>query len=307
MLDTRSAGFAAGMFMHLARLIKPYNAGPCQELQKHAEHGDGGRGRPRVRPTHRLYYAVQKYLLTGDEAAHQIVKDLSPSASGYANTYNDPPESFAGNGWLASFFFSYIIDKNRPTDPEVVARFKAAIKAAADKEIGYLAANAYPVGTPPYLRWWGSNTAQGQYAYPCLLQWALTKEQKYIDAVSQFMDYDQGLNPIGKCFVSRHRLQPGPQPPRSRVGLYQAPGLGPAPGNSRLRTRRIGRGVSVPDVAPSLANAGTSTIWAPSSGTSSPSIRASVSPRPSTRCWPRAANTTPASIRSPRDKSDQNP
>jgi len=47
--------------------------------------------------------------------------------------------------WLASFFYSYIIEKNRPTDPAVVERMKAAIKGAADKEIGILAGNAYPV------------------------------------------------------------------------------------------------------------------------------------------------------------------
>jgi hypothetical protein len=66
--------------------------------------------------------------------------------------------------WLASFFYSYLVATNRPTDPEAVDRFKAAIRAAADKEIGYLAGNAYPVGIPANLRWWGSNTAQGQYA-----------------------------------------------------------------------------------------------------------------------------------------------
>ena len=50
---------------------------------------------------------------------------------------------------LASFV---IIEKERPTDPAVVDRFKAAIKAAADREIGYLNGNAYPVGTPANLR-----------------------------------------------------------------------------------------------------------------------------------------------------------
>jgi len=162
-LDSRSASFASGMFMHLARLIKPYNAARSQELQKRADMAFAAAG-DAIRPTHKLYYAVQKYLLTGDEATHQMVKELSPNASGYANTYNGPPESFAGNGWLASFFYSYLVATNRPTDPEVVDRFKAAIRAAADKEIGYLAGNAYPVGTPANLRWWGSNTAQGQYA-----------------------------------------------------------------------------------------------------------------------------------------------
>ncbi len=247
-LDTRTAGFAAGMFMHLARLIKPYKPERAEQLQKHAEMAMEAAGTA-ARPTHRLYYAVQKYLLTGDEAAHQTVKDLSANASAYANTYNGAPESFASNGWLASFFFSYIIEKNRPTDPEVVTRFKAAIQAAADREIGYLGANAYPVGTPRNLRWWGSNTAQGQYAYPCLLQWALTKEQKYIDAVSQLMDYDQGLNPIGKCYVCGIGFNRVHNPHDRESAFTKKQGWGPRPGILVFGPGGSGRGVSVPDVA----------------------------------------------------------
>ena len=246
-LDTRSAGFAAGMFMHLARLIKPYKPERAEQLQKHAEMAMAAAG-PAARPTHRLYYAVQKYLLTGDESAHQTVKDLSSSASAYAGTFNGPPESFAGGGWLASFFFSYIIEKNRPTDPEVVARFRSAIQGAADKEIGYLSANAYPVGTPMSLRWWGSNTAQGQYAYPCLLHWALTGDQKYIDAASQLMDYDQGLNPIGKCYVCGIGFNRVHNPHDRESAFTKKQGWGPRPGILVFGPGGSGRGVSVPDV-----------------------------------------------------------
>jgi len=208
-LDPRSAGFASGMFLHLARLIKPYKPERTAELLQRADRAFAAAG-DRIRPTHKLYYAVQKYLLTGDETAHQIVKELADSADAYTDTYNGACESFAGSnrpggrdGWLASFFFSYITEQSRLTDPIVVEKFRAAIKAAADKQIGFLEANAYPVGAPMNLRWWGSNVAQGQYAYPCLLHWALTNDQEYIDAASQLMDYTQGLNPIGKCYESK--------------------------------------------------------------------------------------------------------
>jgi endoglucanase len=246
-LDTRSAGFAAGMFLHLARVIKPYKLQRSEELQKHAEMAFTAAG-DRIRTTHKLYYAVQKYLLTGDDAAHQMVKDLSNDADAYINTYNGAPESFASNGWLASFFFSYVIEKTRATDPAVVDRFKAAIKAAADKEIGYLSANAYPVGTPLNLRWWGSNTAQGQYAYPCLLQWALTKEQKYIDAASQLMDYVQGLNPIGKCYVCGIGFNRVHNPHDRESAYTKEKGWGPRPGILVFGPGGSGRGTSVPAV-----------------------------------------------------------
>ncbi len=253
-LDTRSAGFAAGMFMHLARLIKPYKPQRSEELQKHAEMAFQAAG-DQISPMHKLYYAVQKYLLTGDASAHQMVKGLAGSASAYADTYNGAPESFAGarggrgrESWLASFFFSYVIEKTRPTDPAVVERFKAAMKAAADKEIEYLAANAYPVGTPMNLRWWGSNTAQGQYAYPCLLQWALTKEQKYIDAASQLMDYVQGLNPIGKCYVCGIGFNRVHNPHDRESAYTKEKGWGPRPGILVFGPGGSGKGTSVPAV-----------------------------------------------------------
>jgi endoglucanase len=131
----------------------------------------------------------------------------------------------------------------------VAARFKAAIQAAADKEIDYLAGNAYPVGTPPNLRWWGSNTAQGQYAYPCLLYWSLTKEQKYIDAVSQLMDYVQGLNPIGKCYMTGIGFNRMHNPHDRESAYTKRQGWGPRPGILVFGPGGSGRGVSVPPVS----------------------------------------------------------
>ncbi len=253
-LDTRSAGFAAGMFMHLARIIKPYKLERSEELRKHAEMAFKAAGE-QIRTMHHLYYAVQKYLLTGDETAHQTIKNLAENAAKYAETFNSPPESFAGSnfsrhpdGWLASFFYSYIIEKDRPTDPAVVEQFKAVIKAAADKAIEYLQGNAYPVGTPMNLRWWGSNTAQGQYAYPCLLYWGLTKEQKYIDAASQLMDYNQGLNPLGKCYVCGIGFNRVHNPHDRESAYTIEQGWGPRPGILVFGPGGRGRGTSVPEV-----------------------------------------------------------
>jgi endoglucanase len=254
-LDSRAAGFASGMFMHLARIIKTYKPERSEELRKHADMAFTAAG-DRIRPTHKLYYAVQKYLLTGDETAHQIVKDLAADSSGYVDSFNSPPESFAGSnrpggrdGWLASFFLSYILEKTRPTDPKVVEQFKSVIKQAADKELGYLEMNAYPVGTPPDLRWWGSNVGQGQYAYPCLLYWGLTKDQKYIDAASQLMDYAQGLNPLGKCYVTGVGFNRVHNPHDRETAYTKELGWGPRPGILVFGPGGSGRGVSVPPVA----------------------------------------------------------
>lgn len=253
-LDARSAGFASGMFMHLARALKPFKPESSAKLRARAELAYTAAGE-RIRPAHQLYFATQKYLLTGDEAAHCMVKELADAAGAYVDTYNGPPESFAGSnrpggrdGWLASFFFSYLVEKERPTDHAVVEKFKAALKAAADKQIAILESNAYPVGTPASLRWWGSNLGQGQYAYPCLLYWALTKEQKYVDAASQLMDYAQGLNPIGKCYVTGIGFNRVHNPHDRESAYTKEMGWGPRPGILVFGPGGTGRGVSVPAV-----------------------------------------------------------
>ena len=166
---------------------------------------------------------------------------MQPTAT--PSTYNNPAESFAGSGWLASFFFSYIIEKNRPTDPEVVARFKAAIKAAADKEIGYPQAEMPTRSARRPISAGGAATRpRVSTRIPACSSGRLTKEQKYIDAASQLMDYDQGLNPIGKCYMCGIGFNRVHNPHDRESAYTKKQGLGAAAGHSRLRTRRIGQG-----------------------------------------------------------------
>ncbi|MGD0744396.1 MAG: glycoside hydrolase family 9 protein [Verrucomicrobiota bacterium] len=207
-----STGFAAGLFMHLARLIKPYDAAMSTNLQQRADaaYNAVGSGIP---TDAKLYYSIQKYLLTGDTTASNVINSLASTTSALKNTYNWEAGGFigdsGGNIWLASYFMSYLLATNRPTNPTVVQQFKTALKDAADQEIGYLNGDAYPVGWPTNINPtttfyfnYGAYTSQGEFAYPCLMEWALTGQQQYIDAVSQLMDYDQGLNPLGKCYLT---------------------------------------------------------------------------------------------------------
>jgi len=235
--DDRASGFAAGMFVNLARVIKPFKPQRSAELLKRGDMAFGAVG-DRIRPAHKLYYAIQKYLLTGDEAAHAMVRSLAPSAASFQESYCKEAGGFAsdGNYWLASFFMSYLLEKTRPADPAVVQQLRAALRAAADREVGYLGGTAYPVGWPADMDFkrhnWGQGyfTAQGQLAYPCLMQWALTKEQKYLDATSQLMDYVQGLNPIGKCYVSGIGFDSVCNPHDRESAYAQDKGWGPRPG-----------------------------------------------------------------------------
>jgi endoglucanase len=209
--DANSCGVAAGLFMNVARVIKPYDAAASASFQAR---GDAAYNyiASSIKPLHKLYYSIQKYLLTGDVTASNNINSLYTSTSGFSANYNKEAGGFVSDGnniCLASYFMSYIIETNRPTNPTIVAYFKTQLKAAADQQVNWTTNDAYPVGWPTsvnpfssYNYGQGALTAQGEFAYPCLMQWALTGEQKYVDAASLLMDYDQGLNPVGKCYMT---------------------------------------------------------------------------------------------------------
>ncbi|HVU08550.1 MAG TPA: glycoside hydrolase family 9 protein [Verrucomicrobiae bacterium] len=211
--DVNSCGLAAGLFMHMARLVQPFNPELSANLQIR---GDAAYNYVNSVPgwsmktTHKLYYAIQKYLLTGDVTASNIIESLYTTTSGFTGSYEKQLGGALTDGgiWQASYFMSYILATNRPTDPNVVAYFKTQLQAAADHEVNWVNIGTYPSGWPASVNPTSYNFSQGyftdggQLGYPCLLQWALTGEQKYIDTVSQLMDYEQGLNPIGKCYMT---------------------------------------------------------------------------------------------------------
>lgn len=200
-LSPVTAAWASALFVHLARLIEPYKPERAAALMERAALARTSLN-GQAFPTFDMYYNVEMYLKTGEAAYHDYIKAHAQEVMGLVNTFNVGTEGFAYYAWLPSYFCSYLMTRTRGTDPAVTAVFREALRQTADKELGFLAANAYPVGTPANLRWWGSNVAQGQYAYPMLLWWRLSGEQKYIDGVSQLMDYVLGLNPLGKCFMT---------------------------------------------------------------------------------------------------------
>ena len=248
-LDTRSAGFAAGMFMHLARLIKPYKPARAQELQKHAEMAFAAAGDRRPPDA--------QALLCRAEVPADRGRSRPPDGQGPVDQRQcvcrhlqrrAANRSPAAAGWPPSSSPTSSRRTGPPTRPWWIGSRRPS-RRPPTRRSATLAANAYPVGTPANLRWWGSNTAQGQYAYPCLLQWALTKEQKYIDAASQFMDYDQGSQPhrqvLHDCGIGFNRVHN----PHDRESAYtKRQGWGPRPGILVFGPGGSGRGVSVPAV-----------------------------------------------------------
>ena len=180
----------------------------------------------------KLYYHLQRYLLTHDETDHQKVKELYPIAGNLKNNLFGTV-GYSLNDKLfdnPAYIFSYIVAKDVPTDPEIVSFFTSALKDAAETNITELRKRAFPVGNTPEKGGWGHNVRQNHFATASMLMWSLTGEQKYIDAASELLDYKMGLNPVGISYVTHlgfHQVHN----PHDRESAYTASlGLGPKPG-----------------------------------------------------------------------------
>jgi endoglucanase len=204
------SSWAACAFMNYARLIKPFNPQLASAYANDAEAAYAAASAPTFQ--HQLYYNVQKYFWDGDLTASNNIESLAWRAAAYTNTYDDEASGFAINNsqiWMASEFMTYLIATNYPKDPNLVMQFSNDVIIAANQEMYYVNGDAYPVGWPTNVNPWTQNnytkgpmTSQAEYAYPCLMAWALTGKQQYINAASVLMDYDQGLNPMGKCYMT---------------------------------------------------------------------------------------------------------
>lgn len=202
-VDDRATCTGAGLFLHLARVIQPYKPERADELIKHGELAMKYSSE-RMADTERLYYHIQRYLIKKEEADHQKIRELYTIADSMQNNlFLTPGYSLNDKRFdNPAYILSYILAKDVPTDPVIVEYFKKAIKNAADKNLAELENRAFPVGNNPAQGGWGHNVRQPQYAALPLLQWKLTKEQKYFDGASELMDYKTGLNPIGISYIT---------------------------------------------------------------------------------------------------------
>jgi endoglucanase len=202
-VDDRATCAGAGLFLHLARIIQPYKPEKAAELIKRGELAMQNSSE-RMADPEKLYYHVQRYLIKKEDADHQKIRELCTIAdSMQSNLFITPGYSLNDKRFdNPAYILSYILAKNVPTDPTIVDYFKKAIKNGADKNLAELENRAFPVGNNPAQGGWGHNVRQPQYAALPLLQWKLTKEQKYFDAASELMDYKTGLNPIGISYIT---------------------------------------------------------------------------------------------------------
>ncbi|MFC1841104.1 glycoside hydrolase family 9 protein [Thermodesulfobacteriota bacterium] len=230
-IDSRATSTCAGLFMHLARILKPYKPEKSIELMNRAERAMAFNPEEMDEPE-KLYYYIQKYLLTGDEAFHQKIKELYKIAGSLKNhlyltpgySLNDPKFD------NPAYIYSYVIEKDIPVDPVIVEYFKTAIKEAADSNIEELRKHAYPIGNNSATGGWGHNVRQPLYACAPMLYWDLSGEQKYLDAASELMDYKLGLNPLNISYVTGLGFHQVHNPHDRESAYTKNKGWGPKPG-----------------------------------------------------------------------------
>lgn len=251
--DNRATCPAAGLFLHLARLIRPYKPDRSEELIQRAVKAFSYGGSAMADPE-KLYYYVQKYLITGDINDHDKIKELYEIAGSLKNNlfgtigYSLNDKDFDNPAYI----FSYIVAKDVVTDPEIVTFFKSALNDAAERNISELRSRAYPVGNNSSHGGWGHNVRQNHFATAPMLIWSLTGEQKFIDAASELLDYKMGLNPIGINYVTGLGFHQVHNPHDRESAFTINKGWGPKPGITVFGPGIIGRRNANSQVIPAL-------------------------------------------------------
>jgi endoglucanase len=242
-VDPRATCTSAGLFLHLARIIKQYKPERAAELTarglKAMEAGQAQMAAPE-----KLYFYIQKYLLTGEESAHQKVKELYTAADSLKYyLFSVPGYSLNDNKFdNPAYIWSYIVEKKVNTDPQIVEYFKSVLKAAADSNIAELRKYAYPVGNNPASIPWGHNVKQPFYACAPLLYWSISGQQEYFDAASELMDYKLGLNPLGISYVTQLGFHQVHNPHDRESAYTKSKGWGPKPGITVFGPGNLGWG-----------------------------------------------------------------
>ncbi len=231
-VDDRASAIGAGLFMHLARIIRQYDTTYSNKLAARAAKSFSYMSSRTMATPEKLYYYIQKYLFDGDQDAHEQVKSLKNAVDTYkANVFNCNGYSINDTKFdNPGYFLSYLVEKKRPIDSTVANYFKAALKSAADVNLAELPKYAYPVGNNPNGSAWGHNVMQPLYACAPLLNWRFTQDQTYFDGACDMMNYFLGLNPLGLCFVTGLGFDRIHWPHDRESSYSTVKGWGPKPG-----------------------------------------------------------------------------
>lgn len=224
--NDRVTQLAAGLFMHLARVIRPYAPDYSARLVESSTKAWNYNGSENT-TAREVYYHINNYLLNGDEASHTFVRQNATGTGGYPSTYG-PITSWSHMS--EGMFLPYVFDTTMPKDQAVVDHFRQKVLKAAQERLDKLQDNpGYPRG-PAKWGGFGGATNQSGNALPLLMAYRLTGEQQYMDAAAEYLDYLLGLNPLGKPMITGIGSTPIEAPLHIDSYYPKQDGYGPAPG-----------------------------------------------------------------------------
>jgi len=204
-----STAMFAAVAAQFARLGKPFDAAAAERHLAAArkaydwarEHDSDVRGTKQASqrlPT--LAWAAAELLAATGEAR-------------YNDDYHRRVKDRSVRYWWAQHLRAWpYLRTDRPgADKAVQASLRAALVAAADKQLETMETVAYRHAAGPRVGGWGS-LVPAQQAETLLRAWAVTGQQKYFAAASLHADFQLGCNPMSKTFLTgmgyRHPNRP---------------------------------------------------------------------------------------------------
>lgn len=244
---------ACGMFAQAARLLQPFDYSRSQELMIRAEKAwtflMENPSYCTELESQLMYASLQMYLATatGNPAEdsvnvyHQRFRTIA-GAVFIDNSYGWPREykpgylffSFNNANMVFSPYFAAYLTTSYATDNSIVAAIRQNVINNANSVEALVSGQVYPVGQQRAN--WASGTGQGWTADVLCLAYKLSGDSRFFDAVAQLACYDQGLNALGKSYITGVGEDQVNAPlhldswfPKYGQGLFSAP-IGNVPG-----------------------------------------------------------------------------
>lgn len=220
--NTSATEFAAVAALH-ARLIRPFDASAAARHLKAAERSFAwAMSHPIAEDTDRgdalfrIWAGAELLAANGSSTLGKTVTDLV--AAGHLSS------SHWSLAWMQGMAeWAYLCVDADQSDEALKEQMKRRFLDRADRWVTDLASHPYAMS------WsgkgdlgWGNGNGGGHYGYYLALAHALTGEQRYLDAASRNADFQLGVNPLSRCFITGLGHRP-PLNPQLNPLLYTRP------------------------------------------------------------------------------------
>ncbi|QCT02660.1 beta-1,4-endo-glucanase [Paenibacillus algicola] len=169
----------------------------------------------------RFWAAAELYRTTGDEMYHKQLRKLAEEE------FSKTELGWADMGGYGTF--SYLLNGEGGSDPQVYALLKQQVLAEADRLLKVASHNGYQIAMEEQDYIWGSNMVLLNRAMFVLLACELEPDLRYIELADSHLHYLLGRNVLDVCYVTgfgdRPILYPHHRPSAADAVIEPVPGL----------------------------------------------------------------------------------